>query len=642
MVHHSNNDNEIVLLDSVLLRDVLLNQHLAGELVSLGLERSCDLWVLALGELINLYPEFSNLLRKISQDFIEQWGLQEHSQYKTKIEFSSVQVTDNVDNTIHTMVTKHPSESTSVRVSISMKASRHGTVHWEALLPNSYLSQDIASGLYDDTPKRDFCLYFLSKARDGDIISKHWAQSSVSGWQDLLPKPTINIFVDWLHSTKFSQHDLPVFQERMGLISGQRKTLEEVGQEFDITRERVRQITQRFLRHLSHRIRRNRLAPFSVYLQKLFQKYGGIMTPEEISRSEYFAICFECFSPQPVIELILHCVGQFRALEYDYESGRGSSDISSVTWYLVEIEPESISVTRKLAFNLVDKNPCKYSFEELVAIVSAESNVPVETTKASLRTYKLIERDSDGLMIRAGWKAKPLTVSAMALLVLREGGVPLHFTAITEEINKHFPERNVKPNHVLNSLFSPIFRWVYRGTYGLAEWGLPEIKPKENYAAAKKAIKLFLQELNRPATTREVEEYLNKLADENPNFTLLSRALIILQNNPRLFVSLGQSNWGLVEWNMVPKPKVDAIALACNVLAEDETAWLTNQQLYMEMKSRGWTGPFIAVQRALDREAAKSKRRIQKAELHGFHIQLYGLSSRDWNEEAVLQNLLAD
>lgn len=641
MVHHSNNNNEIVLLDSVLLRDVLLNQHLAGELVSLGLERSCDLWVLALGELINLYSEFSNLLRKISQDFIEQWGLQEHSQYTTKIEFSSVQVTDNVDNTIHTMVTKHPSESTSVRVSISMKVSRHGTVHWEALLPNSYLSKDIASGLYDDTPKRDSCLYFLGKACDGDIIIKHWAQPSVSGWQDLLPRPTTDIFMDWVHSTKFSQRDFRIFQERMGLISGQRKTLEEVGLEFDMTRERVRQITHRFLGHLSHWTRQHRLIPFSVYLRKLFQKYDGIMTLEEISKDGYLASCFECFSPQLVIELILHCAGHFRALGYDYESARSASGARSVTWYLIEIGPESISVTRKLALTLVDKDPCKYSFEELVAIVSAESNVPFEATKASLRTYQLIEQGSDGFMIRRG-KTQHLTVSTMALIVLRETGVPLHFTAITEKINNRFPGRDIKPNHVLNSLFSPIFRWVDRGTYGLAEWGLPEIKPKENYAAAKKAIRLFLQELNRPATTREVEERLNKLADEDPNFTLLSRAVIILQNNPRFFVSLGQSNWGLVKWNMVPKPKVDAIALACNVLAEDETAWLTNQQLYIEMKSRGWTGPFIAVQRALDREVAKSKRRIQKAELHGFHIQLYGLSSRDWNEEAVLQNLLAD
>jgi len=642
MVRPSNNDNEISLLDSISLRDVLSNQHLADELASLGLERSCDLWVLALGELINLYPGFSNQLSRISQDLIEEGGFQEHSRYTIKIEFSPLRVTHDSDNMIHTTVTKHPSESTTVRVSLSMKVSQRGTVHWEALLQDSHLSQGITSGLYDDAPMEDFCLHFLSKARDGNAIIKHWAQPPVSGWQDLLPKPTIDIFVDWLYSTNLDQRDLSIFKERMGLVSGRRKTLEEVGQEFGITRERVRQITHRFLRHLSHPMRRKRLAPFRAYLRKLFRKHDGIMTLEEISRDEYLAVCFEFFPLEPAIELILHCAGQFRALEYDYESGRGSSDISSVTWYLLEMEPESINVARKSAFTLISRDPCKYSFEELVEIVSAESNVPVETTKASLRTYKLIERDSDGLMIRAGWKAKPLTVSAMALLVLREGGVPLHFTAITEEINKHFPERNVTPNHVLNSLFSPIFRWVYRGTYGLAEWGLPEIKPKENYAAAKKAIKLFLQELNRPATTREVEEYLNKLADENPNFTLLSRALVILQNNPRLFVSLGQSNWGLVEWNMVPKPKVDAIALACNVLAEDETAWLTNQQLYMEMKSRGWTGPFIAVQRALDREVVKSKRRIQKAELHGFHIQLYGLSSRDWNEEAVLQNLLAD
>jgi len=642
MVHYSDSYNEIVSLESVSLRDVLLNQPLADELLSLGLECSCDLWVLALGQAINVYTEFSHLLSRISEDFAEQMDLEGFGQYETKIGFYSVGVKDNMDNAAHAMVTKHPSASTSVRVFLSMMVERCSTVYWETLLPNSYLSQDITSGLYDDTAKRDFCLHFLGKTRDGDIIIKHWAEPSVSDWKDLLPKPTVNIFVDWLNSTRLTRRDLSVFKERMGLTSGQRKTLEEVGQEFDLTRERVRQIAHRFLRHLSHPGRRKRLAPFRAYLRKLFKEHGGIMTPEEISRDEHLAVCFEYFSLEPAIELILHCAGQFRALEYDYEGAHGSSDISSVTWHLIEIEPESISVARKSAFTLINGDPCEYSFEELVEIVSAESNVPVETTKASLRTYKLIERDSDGLMIRAGWKAKPLTMPAIALLVLREVGVPLHFTVITEEINKRFPERNAKPNHVLNYLFSPVFRWVDRGKYGLAEWGLPEIRPKENYAAAKRAIKRFLQELNRPAKTEEVEAHLNKLVDEDPNFILLSRPCVILQNNAQIFAYLGQGEWGLVEWNMVPKPKADAILLACKVLAEDETAWLTNQQLYMGMKSRGWTGPFIAVQRALDREVAKSKRRIQKMELHGFHIQLYGLSSRDWNEEIVLQSLLAD
>jgi len=641
MIHYNDNLDEIASLNSISLRDVLLDQHLTDELLSLGLERSSDLWVLALGEAINPRSDFSKLLSKISQDFGEQMDFQQPGQYKTKVEFSSVGVTDSVNAMIRAPVINHLSQSTSVGVSLWMRVSRSNTVHWAAQLPDSYLSQDVTSGFYDDMPKRDFCLHFLCRAQDGDITVQHRAEPPANSWQDLLPKPAENIFVGWLNSPHPSQRDLSVFEERMGLRSGKRKTLEEVGQEFGITRERVRQIAHRFLGQLSHPARRRQLTPFRVHLRKLFQKHSGIMTLEEISRDGHLAVCFECFSPRPSIELILRCAGPFRALDYDYESGHGASDIGSVTWYLLEVEPESINITRKFAFTLIDRDPCKYSFEELVKIVSAESGVAVETIKASLRSYKSIEQDRDALMIRTGM-IKHLTVPAMALIVLRESGVPLHFTAMAEEINKRFPERNFRPNHVLNSLCTPIFRWVGRGTYGLAEWGLPEIKPKENYAAAKKAIELFLQELNRPAKTKEIEAHLNNLADERPNFTLLSRPYVILQNNPHLFVYLGENEWGLVKWNMVPRPKADAISLACRVLAEDETAWLTNQQLYMAMKSRGWAGPFMAVQRTLDTEVAKPKRRIQKMELHGFHIQLYGLSSRNWNEEAVLQNLLAD
>lgn len=641
MVHLSENDNEIVLLDSISLRDVLLDQHLADELVSVGLERSCDLWVLALGERINIHPAFSNLLSKISQEFIKQWGLQEHSQYKTYIEFSTAQATDYIGNTSQAMVTEQLSESTTVRVSLSMKVSQSGIVHWDALLSKSYLSQDITSGLFDNTYKRDFCLYFLSKARGGDITIKHWAQPSVRDWQDLLPKPTIDIFVKWLHSTKYNQRDLSIFQERMGLISGQRKTLEEVGQEFGVTRERVRQVTHRFLMHLSHWTRKKRLTPWGSYLKKLLQKHGGIMTLRKISSSEHLATDFEYFSPLPVIELILYCCGMFSALEYDYESGRGSSDIGSVIWHLKAIEPDVISITHKMAATAVDKDPCRYSFDELVTKVCTESGVPIEITRASLRAYELIEQDSSGLMVAAG-KISHLTIPNMTIIILREIGVPAHFLVITEKINARFPGRNLKPRDVHSRLDNPLFRWVDRGTYGLAEWGLPEIRPKENYASVKKAIKMVLQDMGRPATLKEIEESLDKMTDEDRSFVLLSRPSIILYNNPQLFVSLGQRKWGLVEWDTAPKPAKNTILLACEILAEDETAWLTIQQLYMEMKSRGWTAPIVAVQRALDREVAKSKWRIRKEELHGFHIRLYGLSSRDWNEETVLQNLLAD
>jgi len=365
------------------------------------------------------------------------------------------------------------------------------------------------------------------------------------------------------------------------------------------------------------------------------------MSVGEISSCQTLAHALEGFSTSAAIELILYSCGTCKALKYDYESGRGGSDTDSVTWHLARIEPEYINKAREVADSLIDRHPSTYSFEELIKEVSTVTGVTIETVKASLRTYKLIEQDQHGLLVKPGGM-KYLTVPTLALKVLRETGVPLHFTAITEKINNRFPERNLKPNHVLNSLDSPIFRWVDRGTYGLAEWGLPEIRPKENYMASKKAVRAAMQEIGRPATTREIEETLTVMLSKDPSVAFLSTTNVILQSNPRMFVSLGFGKWGLVEWNIALKSAKDTVSLACEILAEDETTWLTTQQLYMEMKSRGWTGSIAAVQRALDREVLKPQRRIRKEELHGFNIQLYGLSSRDWNEETVLKNLLAD
>ena len=49
---------------------------------------------------------------------------------------------------------------------------------------------------------------------------------------------------------------------RFGLLDGRQRTLEEVGQEFDVTRERIRQIETKALRKLRHPTRSRRLKDF--------------------------------------------------------------------------------------------------------------------------------------------------------------------------------------------------------------------------------------------------------------------------------------------------------------------------------------------------------------------------------------------
>jgi RNA polymerase primary sigma factor len=53
-----------------------------------------------------------------------------------------------------------------------------------------------------------------------------------------------------------------VLKLRFGLEDGRTRTLEEVGKEFDITRERIRQIEAKALRKLRHPSRSKRLKDY--------------------------------------------------------------------------------------------------------------------------------------------------------------------------------------------------------------------------------------------------------------------------------------------------------------------------------------------------------------------------------------------
>jgi len=53
-----------------------------------------------------------------------------------------------------------------------------------------------------------------------------------------------------------------VIRQRYGLKDGRAKTLEEVGKEFNVTRERIRQIEAKALRKLKHPNRSKKLADF--------------------------------------------------------------------------------------------------------------------------------------------------------------------------------------------------------------------------------------------------------------------------------------------------------------------------------------------------------------------------------------------
>ena len=90
----------------------------------------------------------------------------------------------------------------------------------------------------------------------GSLISKTTYQSQV-----LLNRMAISLIMKKVYSlmSRFSDRDQDILRMRFGLETGEDHTLAELGNTFDLTRERVRQIETRILQHLANNISEQQL-----------------------------------------------------------------------------------------------------------------------------------------------------------------------------------------------------------------------------------------------------------------------------------------------------------------------------------------------------------------------------------------------
>jgi len=91
-------------------------------------------------------------------------------------------------------------------------------------------------------------------SRLGDLVEDHTSLAPTEATSHQLLKEQIDKVLDEL-----SEREKKVLQLRFGLKDGHARTLEEVGREFDVTRERIRQIEGKALRKLRHPTRSRKL-----------------------------------------------------------------------------------------------------------------------------------------------------------------------------------------------------------------------------------------------------------------------------------------------------------------------------------------------------------------------------------------------
>lgn len=240
--------------------------------------------------------------------------------------------------------------------------------------------------------------------------------------------------------------DLPsrhkeVIVRRFGLNGGEKETLESIGNDFDITRERVRQIEEDGLRRLTEKIEE------PVY-QTVFRNFADYFKKQGSLKREDLAL-----------------------------ADLGGQKFKNHVFFLLTLSKQfqRHSETDNFhAFWTADKNAFNVAQETVDAFAAqlSSARVPQVLSKGASSSYieisKNVLMNAEGLYGLRDWpEINPRGIKDKAYLVMKKEGHPLHFTKVTDLIGKGALVQTVHNELIKDARFV----LVGRGLYALKEWG---------------------------------------------------------------------------------------------------------------------------------------------------------------------------
>jgi len=334
-----------------------------------------------------------------------------------------------------------------------------------------------------------------------------------------------------------------VLQLRFGLEDGRQRTLEEVGRDFALSRERIRQIEAKALRKLRHPTRSMKLRPALSFLVDLAETTGSNFNGNNLAQV-YSAMTDSSPSRLPGhVNLLAKIFGRYEKTT----SPLKAFDIFVNKCLLETLHPLSV-VQLEAA---IRRHP--EAFSEI-------ANWPRLDVGLRLKLVLGVEIDGQGICSPAmatnfGLNRRDRRLSAI-IRVLQEEGEPLHCVRIAERIGSLLPgslgltKRNVE---AWVNRYDQHFKWAGRGTYGLAKWDIgvrdafddldEDLKPARREGVGNE-IALLLFERNEPTELRLLVEHIRRRFVVNESSVLAS----IQQDKAQRFVLMDDDQVALARW----------------------------------------------------------------------------------------------
>ena len=305
-----------------------------------------------------------------------------------------------------------------------------------------------------------------------------------------------------------------VIERRFGLKNGSRETLEAVGRDYNITRERVRQIESDALRILTERQNLAILKPIFEYFDKFLEEHSHLIGEERLLSLVTGISESHPVRAATVMVLIL---------------GKPYSRIPEDTrfhpyWTTKEqARKQAEKVIDYLTKYFNQQSQPLPSVEALKIISSKHDDLSERFIQSVLDISKEISENIFGEVGLSHWpEINPKGVRDKAYLVMKKEGEPRHFVDISELINRvNFSDRQAFPQTVHNELIKDErFILVGRGIYALSEWGYEP-------GIVKEVIIKVLSGAEKPLPRDEIVSAVLKQRKVRPNTVVIN-----LQNNP--------------------------------------------------------------------------------------------------------------
>ncbi len=270
----------------------------------------------------------------------------------------------------------------------------------------------------------------------------------------------------------FPEKNQEIIKRRFGLTGQGQETLEAIGQDYGITRERVRQIEAATLKTLKSGMYMRKLAPPENALAKVLAATGGLAAERALLR-QVLGADYKNPVYRNLVLFVLHLSDKF----FDFSENEQYNRAWTLKKGFFRVAEEIIDTARDILAG--QKEPV--TFETLYKAIE-KSPVPTSTlSSAMIHNYLLVSKEVVANRFKdwglASWsQINPRGVKDRAYIILKKENRPLHFREITELINQSkLSKKAAHAPTVHNELIKdPRFVLVGRGIYALRDWGFRE------------------------------------------------------------------------------------------------------------------------------------------------------------------------